>query len=164
MNKEREAVLALMRSLNGINCVYAESVRNFKAGETELWIMYALSEGVPLSQKQISDEWKIPRTTINAVIKRWEDEGIVVLAPIPGRRREMTITLTKSGKRRSDILLHKLFRMEENAMAAALDRYSGKFIEGVRFFEQKLREECEKEFVPGSGSVMTRANQNHSAK
>ena len=158
MSKEREAILALMRSLNRINDVYWELVKNFKIGETELWIMYALSEGIPLSQKQISDEWKIPTTTINAVIKKWEEEGFVTLNPIPGKRREMLISLTKSGKRRSDAFLRKLFQVEENAMATALDRYSDKLIEGIQFFERRLKEESEKMFALDDSFVETRSN------
>lgn len=163
MSKEREAILALMRALNRINCVYFESGKHFEIGDIELWIMYALSEGVPLSQKQIHDEWRIPRTTINAVVKKWEEKGWVTLTPIPGKRREMTVSFTKTGKRRSDALLRKLFRMEENAMAAALSRYSARFIEGVRFFEQKLREEYEKGFLSGSDPDKTNVNRGPSS-
>lgn len=146
MKRERKAIMSLMRSLERILSCYGDSVKQYDMKQSELLLMYALAEGVPLSQKQLCEEWAVPKTTLNAVIKKWQCAGYVELVPVPGKRREMTILLTEAGQQRTEACLNQLFRMEENAMQATLSRYSSEFIEAVRFFEQELEKNHEQIF------------------
>lgn len=150
---ERKLIWMLMRAMNHITSCYIESVKKYDMKESELYLMYALADGIPFSQKQIIEEWNIPRTTLNAIVKKWQKSGFVQLTPIPGKRREMTITQTESGKLRTEAYLCKLFRMEENAMKTTLTRYSTEFIEAVQFFEKNLTDNFEKEFGQEDNSI-----------
>jgi len=147
MDRNRKYVFMLMRALNRINGAYDEFVKQYDVKEPELWLTYALAEGKPLSQKQMCDEWGIPRTTINAIVKKWENEGLVILSPVPGKRREMTIRLTEQGEKRADNFLSKLFRIERRAMRATLKQYPAEFIEAVQFFEENLAKYFEEELA-----------------
>ncbi len=78
-----------------------------------LWILYALNDGKIHSQKQICDEWSIPRSTANTLIKELEDNGYIHLSQIKGKRRELNISLTKTGKEYANTILKDLYSREK---------------------------------------------------
>ncbi|MCR4818807.1 MAG: MarR family transcriptional regulator [Fretibacterium sp.] len=102
--------------------------------------MYALDDGEPHSQKEISRQWLITRQTVNTITKRWEKEGLLVQKPIPGRRREMQILLTKAGRKYAEEFLAFIYQAEEKAIQKTIERYSGEFIEAIGYFAQALKE------------------------
>ena len=65
------------------------------------------------TQIEISNDWELPKTTVNTVIKDIQKQGYVELVPIKGKRREMSIVLTESGKAFADNVLSDLYRKEE---------------------------------------------------
>lgn len=74
--------------------------------------MYALNDGNPHTQIEISNDWELPKTTVNTVIKDIQKDGYVELVPIKGKRREMSIFLTESGKAFADNVLSNLYKKE----------------------------------------------------
>lgn len=52
----------------------------------------------PHSQKQICQEWGLPKTTLNTTLKQAEAKGYLTLVPIAGKRRERQICLTAAGQ------------------------------------------------------------------
>ena len=77
-----------------------------------LWILYALNDGERHSQKQICDDWAIPRSTANTIIKDLESKNFVALSQIKGERRELLLSLTPRGKEYADVILSDLYRRE----------------------------------------------------
>ena len=77
--------------------------------------MYALGDGNPHTQIEISNDWELPKTTVNTVIKDIQTEGYIELVPIKGKRREMSIVLTESGKKFADNVLSDLYKKEAEA-------------------------------------------------
>ncbi len=77
-----------------------------------LWILYALNDGKIHTQKSICEEWQIPRTTANTIIKELEEKKLISLSHINGTRREMAIYLTNEGKIFADEILSKLYEKE----------------------------------------------------
>ena len=146
MRSVRKQIAQLMTALNRINCCYAVCAQTSDLKENELMILYALADGVPYSQKQISDEWGIPRTTVNTIIKDWEKKGLVFLSSIPGKRREMNILLTKAGQELADRVLNKVFEMENTAMRETVEEFSPEFIRVLRDYETRLRAHCKRLF------------------
>ncbi len=146
MKPVRKQIAQLMIALNRINCCYAVCAQTSDLKENELMILYALADGVPYSQKQISDEWGIPRTTVNTIIKDWEKKGLVFLSSIPGKRREMNILLTKDGQELADLVLNKVFEMENTAMSETVEEFSPEFIRVLRHYETRLRAHCQRLF------------------
>ncbi len=80
-----------------------------------LWILYSLNDGKEHSQKQICDDWSIPRSTANTIIKELEEKEYITLRQIKGQRRELNIVLTESGKTYADMLLKDLYNREKEA-------------------------------------------------
>ncbi len=98
-----------------IDGVYEEYGKNCKIGSPNLlWILYALNDGERHSQKQISEDWDIPRSTANTIIKDLEGKNYVALSQIKGERRELLVSLTQSGKEYADRVLSDLYRREKD--------------------------------------------------
>lgn len=101
--------------------VYEEYGKSFKIGSPNLlWILYALNDGGRHSQRQICDDWAIPRSTANTIIKDLESKNYIVLSQIKGERRELLISLTPSGKEYADGILCDLYK-RERAVYGELD-------------------------------------------
>lgn len=100
--------------LYGIDGIYDEYGRKCKiASPNVLWILYALNDDEKHSQKDICDGWSIPRTTINTIIKDLEQQQMVEMIPILGKRREKYVKLTEKGKEYADYVLAKLYEKEK---------------------------------------------------
>ena len=145
MNDIRKITRQLVIALANIDTTYSANTAKIGSQSTELWLMYALDDGNPHSQKQICDEWGFPRTTLNAIIKKCEAADYLTLSLIPGKRREMQICLTEKGKTYAKQLLDVVYRAENKAMEETLERYSEEFISALNYFEQSLKLSFEKE-------------------
>lgn len=65
----------LARKSNIINYrtdqIYYDYERKHAISDSEVCLMYALDDGSLHSQKQICEDWHIPKTTLNTIIKQW---------------------------------------------------------------------------------------------
>lgn len=116
--------------------------------------MYVLDDGKPHSQREISQEWMIPKTSVNTIVKRWEKDGLVIFAHIPGKRREMNIMLTEAGKEYAKQFLSFLYSAEDKALQKTIEKYSDEFIEVIEFFAASLKAAFDEE------TEMEKANKN----
>lgn len=101
------------RALYHVDSFYDEFAKKSNVSSALLWVLYALNDGNSHTQIEISNDWELPKTTVNTVIKDIQKEGYVELVPIKGKRREMSIVLTESGKAFADNVLSDLYRKEE---------------------------------------------------
>lgn len=116
---ERTFFYNLGKLVYQIDGVYDEYGRNSKISSPNLlWILYALNDGGEHSQKQICDDWAIPRSTANTIIKDLESKKYISLSQIKGERRELLISLTPSGKEYADGILADLYRKEKEIYAS----------------------------------------------
>lgn len=116
---ERTFFYNLGKLVYQIDGVYDEYGRNSKINSPNLlWILYALNDGGEHSQKQICDDWAIPRSTANTIIKDLESKKYISLSQIKGERRELLISLTPSGKEYADGILADLYRKEKAIYAS----------------------------------------------
>ena len=100
------------RALYHVDSFYGEFAKQSNVSSALLWVLYALNDGKPHTQIEISNDWELPKTTVNTVIKEIQKSGYVELVPIKGKRREMSIVLTKSGKEFADNVLSELYKKE----------------------------------------------------
>ena len=132
----REIARRLMLALYKIDEIYYMNEGKKKLAYSELCVMYALDDGKPHSQREISQEWLVPKTTVNTIVKKWEKEGLLTLTPIPDKRREKYIILTESGREYAKEFMGFIYRAEEKALKRTLDKYSDEFIKGLEFLER----------------------------
>ena len=120
-----------------IDGYYSEFAKKENVKANLLWIMYALSDNKPHTQKEICNEWDLPLTTINTIIKDLEKQKLVKLLKIGGKKREMNITLTKAGQNFSDRLLVKLFDLEKQVFTK-IEKNADNLILELEEFEKKI--------------------------
>lgn len=101
------------KALYHVDSFYDEFAKQSNVSSSLLWVLYALNDGNSHTQIEISNDWELPKTTVNTVIKDIQKQGYVELVPIKGKRREMSIVLTESGKAFADSVLSDLYRKEE---------------------------------------------------
>ena len=100
------------RALYHVDSFYDEFAKKSNVSSALLWVLYALNDGNSHTQIEISNDWELPKTTVNTVIKEIQKNGYVDLIPIKGKRREMSIVLTESGKKYADRVLADLYKKE----------------------------------------------------
>ena len=115
----RELIRRLMIVVNRIDGIYERMAVKLGIKLNMICLLYALDDGSPHSQKQISEDWMLPRTTLNTITKECIEKGYVITEPIPGKRREMNIVLTDSGRAYARKYLETIYRAEELAFESA---------------------------------------------
>ena len=108
----REFFYDFGRALYRVDSFYDEFAKQSNVSSALLWVLYALGDGNPHTQIEISNDWELPKTTVNTVIKEIQKDGYALLVPIKGKRREMSIVLTESGKKFADNVLSDLYKKE----------------------------------------------------
>ena len=113
------------RALYHVDSFYDEFAKQSNVSSALLWVLYALNDGNSHTQIDISNDWELPKTTVNTVIKEIQKNGYVNLIPIKGKRREMSIVLTENGKKYADMVLADLYKKEaEVYKALSSDEYA----------------------------------------
>ena len=100
------------KAIYHVDSFYDEFAKQSNVSSALLWVLYALNDGQPHTQIEVSTEWELPKTTVNTVIKELQQNGYVELIPIKGKRREMSIALTEAGKEYADSILSDLYKKE----------------------------------------------------
>lgn len=114
------------RALYHVDSFYDEFAKQSNVSYALLWVLYALNDGNSHTQIEISNDWELPKTTVNTVIKEIQKNGYVDLIPIKGKRREMSIVLTENGKKYADRVLADLYKKMRQEVYKALssDEYA----------------------------------------
>ena len=102
-------------------------------------LLYALDDGQPHSQKQICEEWAIPKTTVNTVVKACRAAGYITLEHMPDQPRQRQLCLTPSGLAYARETLAELYVLENQAMSAAVERFGPDFVEALEFYCARFR-------------------------
>lgn len=102
--------------------------------------LYALGQSRKCTQKQIADEWLIPKQTVNTIIKELERLGYIRFEPLPGSKQKV-VCLTESGRAYADSCLHELYEMEARALRSLGQPLTDIFIECNLAFVERLDEE-----------------------
>lgn len=143
MEMTRDLVRRLVLSVNVIDGVYAQQCKQIGVKENTLTLFYALDGGLALSQKELSEQWLIPRTTLNTIVKECIAAGYVTLDDAKNNK-ERKIRLTKSGQAYGEDILAKVYQIEDEALERTLAKYSPDFIEALTDFTQELQAETAK--------------------
>ena len=100
------------KALYHVDSYYNEFAKRSNVSAALLWVLYALNDGNSHTQIEISSDWELPKTTVNTVIKEIQKDGYVELVHIKGKRREMAIVLTETGREFADNVLSDLYKKE----------------------------------------------------
>ena len=101
-------------------------------------LLYALDDGLPHSQKQICEEWLIPKTTVSTVVKTCQAAGYLTLEAMPGQPRQRRLCLTPAGRTYAGKTLERLYAIEDQAMAETVEQFGPDFVRAVEFFADRM--------------------------
>lgn len=136
-NTQHPGLLRLFCAINKINGAYYFCARKMKLKENTLALLYALDDGLPHSQKQVCEDWFIPKTTINTVTRELVEQGYVTLVST-GRHREKNIILTGEGRRYAAKVMEEMKAAEHEAFSETLEQFSPEFIDVFDSFARTL--------------------------
>ena len=140
---EDPSVLArrLIRAATRMDGAYYYFARHSGVPENQLALFYALSDGKPHSQKEICEDWLIPKTTINTVVKEQVAAGHLTLRA--GEGREKIICLTEAGRAYAEKAISVLCAAERAAAERTIARHGAGFVSAVEDFTEALWREYE---------------------
>ena len=133
----RRLILAATR----MDGAYYYFARHSGVPENQLALFYALSDGKPHSQKEICEDWLIPKTTINTVVKEQVAAGHLTLRA--GEGREKIICLTEAGRAYAEKAISALCAAERAAAERTIARHGAGFVAAVEDFTEALWREYE---------------------
>lgn len=133
MADSRTKIHRLMIAVNRIDELYYRLLRTLNVKDNTFVLLYAISDGRSHTQKQICDEWLIPRTTLNTVVNECVQAGYIRL--VAQGNKEKKIVLTDSGKAFADSILTPIFAAEERAMEPFLEQG---LVEQLESFTERL--------------------------
>ena len=145
MDQKYEIVRRIMLATNKIDGVYYLFGKKCGINENTLAFLYALADGKPHSQKEISDEWIIPRTTINSIVKTMLARGFIQFCS-KHHTKEKAIVLTENGKEYADKYLTDIYLAEEKAISRTLQKFKPEFVSALEAFSDCLHEEFQEIF------------------
>lgn len=139
MANERKLSRRLMYALQYADEYYLLRQLGVNVNYTEMAIMYMLDGEENFSQKEIASCFCVPLSTVNTIIKKWENEGYVVLEHIKGKPREMTVVLTEKGKEYVNSSLSFIYKAEDQAIRMTIEKYSESFIDAMEYYGENIR-------------------------
>ena len=140
MEKTLAEIRRLLLATTKIDGAYYLFSRRLGIKENVLVLLYALDDGKPHSQKQICEDWLVPKTTINTNVKELVRAGYVMLYPGAGTR-EKIIGLTDAGKAYTEQIMRRVYEAEQAAMKRTLQQFSPQFVDAIDFFADCLHNE-----------------------
>lgn len=141
MSGYRNEIRRIMIAVNVIDGAYDMIAKRIGIKENTLALLYALDDGKAHSQKEICEQWLIPRTTINTIIKECIAAGYIRLNP-DAHKKEKEICLTEAGQSYAQSVLGQVYALEETAIRPILESGAADFIETVEQFTANLKREA----------------------
>lgn len=143
MKNNRDYIREFNLILNNIDGQYYIFAKRLGMKENELAILYALDDGGHHTQKEICEQWLIPKTTVNTIVREFVKEGYITLS-CEHNSKEKIIALTDKGRNYAAPVLEKIYAAEERAMELTVEKYSDEFISAFECFSDQLSREFAK--------------------
>lgn len=119
MTNDRERFIRFMRAMNTIDGEYAALMHGLRVKESLFVLLYACLDEAPRSQKEICDEWRMPRSTLNTAVLEEIKAGNVTL--VPCGHKEKLVTLTTKARAYAESLLRPI--LDAEARTALTDAF-----------------------------------------
>ncbi|EOL41959.1 hypothetical protein RV11_GL001705 [Enterococcus phoeniculicola] len=137
MKEYQNSVRRIALAVNKIDGIYYQAAKKSGIKENVLTLLYALSDHVPRSQKQVSKEWLIPKTTINTIVKECIEAGYVLFLEQTTNKEKMLI-ITEKGVAQFKQSMHALTQAEAYALSQTEKRNATDFISGIETYANYL--------------------------
>lgn len=143
---QRSDIFRLMKVTNRLDGMYRMAAKVNGIKLNTLVLLYALDDGLPHSQKQICDDWLIPRTTLNTIVTENVADGYISLLEVD-HSKEKIIVVTKKGKDYIHKVMNDVYAAEHVAMDKTQKDYPISFTAALEEFASSLQEEFDKKIM-----------------
>ena len=142
-----ETMRRLVEAINRIDGSYYFFARSLGVKDNALALLYALDDGRVHLQARISEEWLIPKTTVNTIVKEMARAGYVRLEAGEDAR-EKALRLTEKGQAYARDVLRTVYEAERQALRETLQAYPPEFVQALDYFSQRLHAAYLRRFPP----------------
>ncbi len=146
-DEDEEMIRRLVEATNRIDGSYYFFARSLGVKENALALLYALDDGRAHLQARISEEWLIPKTTVNTIVKEMARAGYVRLEAGEDAR-EKALRLTEQGQAYARDVLRTVYEAERQALRETLQAYPPEFVQALDYFSQRLHAAYLRRFPP----------------
>lgn len=123
------------------NAVYEEWAKRQGLSVNGLLVLCAMEDGgEDCTQKKISQRWRIPKQTVNMVLKEFERKGLVQFFPMREDRRNKAIRFTEAGRDYAEGILSRLRKAELFAIGEMGVEKMEQLNESMALFARLFRE------------------------
>ncbi|HJJ04406.1 MAG TPA: MarR family transcriptional regulator [Clostridiaceae bacterium] len=140
MSKEKDLMKRLISDTAKMDGLYYLWGKNTGVSENMLTLMYALNDDKMHTQKQICEQFSIPKTTINTIVKELIEKGLIVFTN-GENLKEKNLALTEKGKIYAEEIIGELEEIEKIALKKTLEKYSIEFIETFEYLLENMENE-----------------------
>ena len=130
----------ITNAINKMDGAYYFCGKKLGIKENTLTLLYAMADNQPHTQKQLSDDWLIPKTTNNTIVQELLQEELITLLPVE-HSKEKNIRLTAKGQQYTDNVLKDIRQAEHLALDKTLQKFSPEFIDAFEYFADTLYKE-----------------------
>lgn len=92
--------------------IYADYAKNYRLNFNELHFLYYISRNAKAHPNDISKRWSIPKQTINSMIKKFTQAGVITVTNDPHDGRRKILNLTEHGQKYINPLIKDLTAAE----------------------------------------------------
>lgn len=96
----------------GFMALYEQFAKRQGITGSELAIWHALSFYGQCTQKQICEDWQLPKQTVFTICKRLAKAGLIEMAEQGSDKRQKWLTFTKQGRKQAEHLMAPLLAAE----------------------------------------------------
>ena len=138
-------LVSIHSAISRVNGLYAKWAQKHNINFYAMHIFYFLQKRGSVTQKQISEDSKIPKQSINNVIITLKNDGYISIVPGDRDKREKFIVLTEKGRCYVDEKLTPLLEIEERVLQKMGEELVKQLIASTTaygdFFEQEMLKE-----------------------
>lgn len=117
----------------------------FGISDSAMWILCTMREADrELTQSEIAGEMFMSRQTINSAIKNLEKQGYIQMVPVPGDRRNKTLSFTEKGEAFVKKTIDQMLDLEHQVFKRLEVREQEQITEILRKYTRYMKEGAEK--------------------
>ncbi len=143
LNENNDNLTKFINLDKELSSIYQRQSKKFEISETTIAILYAIrTSETGVTQKEIIEEFLLPKQTVNSAMKKLLDEGKVFVAEKNGREKKFL--LTKEGIQMAAKSADLILEAERKAFFSFADKEQETIIELLEKYNKRLDDEMNK--------------------
>lgn len=120
-------------SSNRVNDFYFKWCKANGISYNEMAVLYVTLKDKNATQKTISQEWSLPKQTVNSIVKKMKENNLIILEKSENDAREARLALTQKGIDLAVPLVEKLLAVETRILSSLGEEKLSMFL---KYFEE----------------------------